>query len=79
MTMNKREDDAGGNHDRVCDDARKTGGGVPRTPKDHQRQEKFLAMMQRKRNLTREPLEALRKRIFQEIRDVDERISGEEI
>ena len=45
----------------------------------NERQEKFLAMIQRERNLTREPLEALRKRIFQEIRNLDERISGEEL
>ena len=42
-------------------------------------QGKYLAVMERKQNLMSEAQEDLRKKIFQEIRDLDEKISGEEL
>ena len=44
----------------------------------HKRQGKLLAMMERKQNLISEAPEDLRTRIFQEIRDLDEKMSGED-
>ena len=43
------------------------------------RQGKLLAMMERKRNLMSEAPEDLGKQIFREIRDLDEKISEEEM
>ena len=44
-----------------------------------ERQEKLLAMVERKRNLISEAPEDLRKQIFQEIRNLDEKISGDDM
>ena len=46
---------------------------------ESERQGKLLAMMEPKKNLMSEAPEDLRNLIFQEIRDLDEKISGEEV
>ena len=43
------------------------------------REEKLLAMVERKKNLFSEAPEDFRKQIFQAIRELDEKISGEEV
>ena len=45
----------------------------------NERQGKLLAVMDRNRNLTSEAPEEPRKKVFHEIRDLDEKISGEEM
>ena len=51
-----------------------------RFPKNmNERHGKLLAKMERKQNLMSKAPEDLRKKMFQEVRDLDEKISGEEI